>query len=60
MTRRQPVFTQADVSRAIRAADKAGAHRWAVEILADGTIRLIPTDPQATKAAIKEKREIVF
>lgn len=60
MSRRAATFTQADVSRAIRAAENAGGRRWTVEISAHGVIRLIPTDPQAEAAPIKEKREIVF
>jgi hypothetical protein len=51
LSRRAAAFTQAEVSRAIRAADKAGGHRWAIEIERDGTIRLVPHDGQSAKAA---------
>ena len=41
--RRPSRFTIREISRAIKAAEKAGA-KMAVEILADGTIRLVPSD----------------
>jgi len=41
MSRRPARCTQADIRRAIRAAEQAGA-KMAVEISPDGTIRLIP------------------
>ncbi len=43
MSRRPAVITQADVARAIRAADQAGSLR-VVEITPQGVIRLVPAD----------------
>lgn len=53
MPRTPARVTQADVARAIRAAQQAGA--GAVEVLPDGTIRILVvppavTPPQAAKA----------
>jgi len=42
MSRRAARATQADIRRAVQAARQAGA-QMVVEILTDGTIRLIPT-----------------
>ena len=39
MSRRPARCTEADISRALKAAERLGPH-WAVEILRDGTIRL--------------------
>lgn len=50
MSRRPPRFQQADVARALRAAQQVGGD-WAVEIEPDGTIRIVPVDPVA-----KQKR----
>jgi hypothetical protein len=44
MSRRPARFTQADVNRAIRAAERAGIS-MAVEILPNGIIRLSPVAP---------------
>lgn len=44
MSRRPARFTQADIRRAIAAVEKSGA-QLAVEILPDGTIRLVPVPP---------------
>jgi hypothetical protein len=44
MSRTPARFTQADVSRALRAAQSAGP-TWQVEILHDGTIRLTQGQP---------------
>lgn len=41
MSRRPARVTQADIARALRAAEQTGA-RVTVEITADGTIRLVP------------------
>jgi hypothetical protein len=41
MSMRAARFSQADIARAVRAADKAGTGR-VVEIAPDGTIRLVP------------------
>jgi hypothetical protein len=46
MSRRPARFTQADIRRAIQAAEKASASNMAVEILPDGTIRISPIPPQ--------------
>lgn len=46
MSRRAATFTQADVSRAIRAAEQAGGRKWAVEI-EGGTIRVVPFEGKA-------------
>jgi hypothetical protein len=49
MSRRPPRFQQADVTRALRAAQKVGGN-WAVEIAPDGTIRMVPAEPVARQA----------
>jgi hypothetical protein len=41
MSHRPPRFTQSDVARAIRAVKQTGAD-MAVEIMQDGTIRIVP------------------
>lgn len=41
MSRTAARFTQADIHRAIKAVEQAGAD-MAVEILRDGTIRIVP------------------
>lgn len=46
MSRRPARVTQADVARAIRAADQCGSQR-VVEIMPDGTIRIVPFTGQA-------------
>lgn len=43
MSRRPARVTQADISRALRAASQVGAN-VAVDILPDGTIRIIPAE----------------
>ena len=50
MSRRPARCTQADIHRAIKAADQAGA-RMAVELLPDGTIRLVPVVEKSGNAA---------
>lgn len=52
MSRRPAAFTQADVARALRAAEQVAPGRMAVEIDPDGVIRLIP-------APDKKKRTIL-
>lgn len=51
--RRRATFTEADVSRAIRAATKAGDRKWMVEIEGD-IIRIVPFEG---KHASKPKAE---
>ena len=46
MSRRPPRFQQADVARALRAAQQVGGD-WAIEIEPEGTIRIVPADPVA-------------
>jgi len=46
MSRRPPRFQQADLTRALRAAQQVGGN-WAVEIEPDGTIRIVPAGPVA-------------
>lgn len=41
MSQPKPRVTQADITRALRAAKKVGV-KVAVEILPDGTVRLVP------------------
>jgi hypothetical protein len=53
VSRRAARFTQADVARAIRAAQQCGA--GAVEIKPDGTI-LVPVSPEPTTAEPGEKQ----
>lgn len=50
MPRRAALVTQADIARALRAAEQAGAE-WAVEIMKDGTIRLVRADSGSRAAA---------
>lgn len=52
MTRRPAQFTQADVARALRAIEQVGVD-MCVEILKDGTIRLVPRDEK-----VDSEREI--
>lgn len=44
MTRAATRFTQADIARAVKGAKAGGLAVGSVEILADGTIRLVPAD----------------
>jgi hypothetical protein len=58
MSRRPARFTQADISRAIRAIQASGAP-MAVEIVPDGTIRIIPANAaSAPPEAVPCPREI--
>ena len=62
MPRRPARVTQADIARAIRAADQAGSPRT-IEIAPDGTIRPIPVpaEPGTAKSeASGKKREIIL
>jgi hypothetical protein len=60
MPRRPARVTQADIARAIRAAEQAGSPRT-VEIAPDGTIKLVPVEAGTAKAeAIGTKREIIL
>jgi hypothetical protein len=47
--RQGPIFRQRDVSRAVRAAARAGLKGCTVEIDRKGTIRLIPGKPDDGK-----------
>jgi len=58
MPRRPARTTQADIARAIRAAEQAGSLRT-VEIAPDGTIKLVPVEPTKPEANGK-KREIIL
>ena len=60
MPRRPARVTQADIARAIRAAEQAGSPRT-VEITPDGTIKLVPVEPGTAKPeANGKKREIIL
>lgn len=58
MSRTAARFTQADLARALRAAQKAGPD-MAVDILPDGTIRLTRT-PSNGPEPPPEDRRLVF
>jgi hypothetical protein len=67
MSRRAASFTQSDVARALRAAEQVAPGRMAVEIAADGTIRIRPLAqapgllPEAdAHMPLAEKKEIVL
>lgn len=63
MSRRPARVTQADIARALRAADQTGM-KMAVEIDPDGTIRLVPLDAgqsqKTKKSGVEAPREIVL
>jgi hypothetical protein len=60
MPRRPARVTQADIARAIRAAEQAGSPRT-VEVTPDGTIKLVPVEPKTAKLeASGKKREIIL
>ena len=60
MSRRAARFTEADAVRAIKAVKRSG-ERLAVKIDAEGTIWIIPIDPQAPpKPEFDPEREIVL
>jgi hypothetical protein len=58
MSRRPARFTQADIARAINAAKKADV-QMAVEILPNGTIRLVPA-PVGQMQDLGAQRRIVL
>jgi hypothetical protein len=61
MSRRPAIITQADVARAIRAAQQCGA--GAVEIKPDGTIRIAPSPeskPGVEQTAIERDVKVVL
>lgn len=66
MPRRPARVRQADIARAIRAVEQAGAGaRMAVEIAPDGTIRLVPVEPDESrrnspKCGVEAEREIML
>ena len=64
MSRRAASFTQCDVARALRAAEQVAPGRMAVEIAADGTIRIRPLADARREAdahmPLAEKTEIVL
>lgn len=57
MPRRPAIITQADVARAIRAADQASSPRI-VEISPDGTIRLVPVKHSPETAPVDDEQPI--
>ena len=59
MSRTPAHVTQADIARAIRAIQQTGAD-MAVEIATNGTIRLVPMNPQDEQIRVDDRREIVF
>jgi hypothetical protein len=60
MPRRAATVTQADVARAVRAAQQAGA--VSVEVKPGGAIviHLSPQSPQVTEAEVEPRKEIVL
>lgn len=58
MTARARV-TQADIARAVRAADAGNVPR-AIEITPDGTIRLVPVAHLPPTKPVATKREVVM
>ncbi len=50
MSRRSASFTQADIARALRAAEQVAPGRLVVEVTPEGLIRIVPADlsPQST------------
>ncbi len=63
MPRRPARICQADIARALRAAEQAGV-RVIIEITAEGTIRLIPATHSpslnGSQAPIEPQKEIVL
>lgn len=59
MSRRPARATQADIRRAIAAAQKCGPH-MAVDILKDGTIRIAPAAPAKAESPDDPGRDIVL
>ena len=67
MSRRAASFTQADVARALRAAEQVAPGRMTIEISRDGTIRIRPLDlaheggpPAAENGPLAQSEEIVL
>jgi hypothetical protein len=58
MPRTPARFTQADIARTIRAAKHAGA--GAVELLADGTIRICLNGSEKPAQPVEPDREVVL
>lgn len=58
MPRTPARFTQADVARAIRAANQAGA--GAVELLPDGRIRILLGGEEKPVPPVETDREVVL
>lgn len=54
MSRAAARFREADIKRALRAAEAVGA-KVTVEVTADGTIRLVPVTAPAVTLAPKKK-----
>jgi hypothetical protein len=58
MTRRAARFTEADVKRAVKAVEAIGSSR-VVEVLPDGTIRIVPNSG-TRKPAVLPSRKMVL
>ena len=54
MSRRQASFTQADVARALRAAEQVAPGKMAVEIASGGVIRIVPVEARPVSPAAPE------
>jgi hypothetical protein len=60
MSRRPARFTEAEINRATRIAEKRGPD-WTVDILRDGTIRILRrVGDEEEKPKLGEKRRIVL
>ena len=57
MSKAAAKFTQADVARAIRAIAQTGSN-MAVEVIKDGTIRIVPVQTQTPAPAPKNDSPI--
>ena len=51
MSRRHARITQADVARALRAAEQVAPGRFVIDITAEGSIRIVPLDAAQISAA---------
>ena len=58
MSRRPALVTQADLDRAVRVAE-VRTPPWGVEILPDGTMRIVPPDRPVEKQQGVDDEEIV-
>jgi len=56
MSRRPAAVTQADIARALRAAEQVLPGKMTVEIAPDGTIRVVPRDGSQS-VPVAKKRE---